>query len=1069
MLKNKKYQLGGRTQQLLSEFKPWDLEPLGKKDMNLAFQITDRLQGIYDERLKKKDEYAKVFRDLNLDPNLYKDFQNEHFNNYNQKMQQLLMDSDNNLLSDSFAKGMLNITNDFVTDPRLKTAQWNTEKSQEWKKNVAALQEKGLYNQDLDPNFKAYEQHFKRDRNIFEPWNTQAILPYYSYTDSLMAIAAKVEYDTEIFIEPVSDYDAWYTQVQYINEGKIANTLQAFKDDFLVSTPGQVFRKAVADKFGYTIDAHGRANPEEVKNGKSYKKALDDEFILQVSSIAAAKAYNRDLNVGTIGKNIQAQVDIKDKEAAITKAKTEAEQKAIEDKTWGLWKSNTPSSSNNIEINIEKRGTPGSYDYESNYNATYNVYKKEYDNNRAKFGDYSVKGSDNNILNFEEMLDRYSNSALDNLSLYDSNGAVINPGDSRYIEFEKNIQSTLHSRSKFKESAAELNTRDASLVKSILSTKNTYGGQNTSTLNHKAEKVEVADRQFVSIKKITDKTGAELWLVTDDDKNLVDNIMTPYEFTQTYKGAKLDGIVTPKIGFDLYQFDKQLTDDMNNKQKTWIENKVKAEGYNPKVASEMMPQLLTEYRVSDEYKKDLELTRKQILNKYNTANPLYSSYLDSKSAHLLKEFENITNQKDTYTTLPAGLLESKEANSDQMRTIVSNVQTNFRNREFFDINTGKNMTWDEVSKDLSDVKSIDTWWFTFWTKDTYEKPYSLHVEGYDMNNKLGGVWVASLVIDMKDIKNRYTNDSNTSLSEMQDSINKLVSTGHLARLGDTDKYRIIKDPNNPKSEAKYLIADPVVAEEYYRNTLSNDANIIKKSTDTYNAMRDAFNSGKEVTSFLAGDNKLVTFQRDDLQGVNMMYKDMYDNEQFVHYDNMEEAAKSFIEYNYMMVSNSQAINQNKFIASGANVSGINMKGKNVLQSVMDNSIPAYVTSYKNDDTYKRNADPNKDKLFVTGKENEININYSPTNYASRSILNLLRQIASLKEIKENGLRVYDPSYTTLSQEQRNDLSTMQGYKPLDMNNSAQRRMIKQLFGREDLQIIYPDNGSSGQIIIKILN
>ena len=618
MLKNKKYQLGGRTQQLLSEYKPWDLEPLGKKDMNLAFQITDRLQGIYDERLKKKDEYAKVFRDLNLDPNLYKDFQNEHFNNYNQKMQQLLMDSDNNLLSDSFAKGMLNITNDFVTDPRLKTAQWNTEKSQEWKKNVATLQEKGLYNQDLDPNFKAYEQHFKRDRNIFEPWNTQAILPYYSYTDSLMAIAAKVEYDTEIFIEPVSDYDAWYTQVQYINEGKIANTLQAFKDDFLVSTPGQVFRKAVADKFGYTIDAHGRANPEEVKNGKSYKKALDDEFILQVSSIAAAKAYNRDLNVGTIGKNIQAQVDIKDKEAAITKAKTEAEQKAIEDKTWGLWKSNTPSSSNNIEINIEKRGTPGSYDYESNYNATYNVYKKEYDNNRAKFGDYSVKGSDNNILNFEEMLDRYSNSALDNLSLYDTNGAVIDPGDSRYTEFEKTIQNTLHSRAKFKESATELNVRDAALVKNILSTKTTYGGPNSSTLSKKSERVEVADKQFVSIKKITDNTGAELWLVTDDDKNLVDNIMTPYEFTQTYKGAKLDGIITPKIGFDLYQFDKQLTDDMNNKQKQWIESKVSKEGYNPKVASEMMPQLLTEYRVSDEYKADLENTRKQILNKYNT-------------------------------------------------------------------------------------------------------------------------------------------------------------------------------------------------------------------------------------------------------------------------------------------------------------------------------------------------------------------------------------------------------------------------------------------------------------------
>ena len=67
MLKNKKYQLGGRTQQLLSEYKPWDLEPLGKKDMTLAFQITDRLQGIYDERLKKKDEYvAEVLSVLSL-------------------------------------------------------------------------------------------------------------------------------------------------------------------------------------------------------------------------------------------------------------------------------------------------------------------------------------------------------------------------------------------------------------------------------------------------------------------------------------------------------------------------------------------------------------------------------------------------------------------------------------------------------------------------------------------------------------------------------------------------------------------------------------------------------------------------------------------------------------------------------------------------------------------------------------------------------------------------------------------------------------------------------------------
>jgi hypothetical protein len=1069
MLKVKKRQYGGQMRNLIPDFKPWEFDTFWQsKDTQQMIQMSDKLQTIYDARLTKKDEYDKVFRDLNLDPNLYKDFQNEHFNNYNQKMQQLLMDSDNNLLSDSFAKGMLNITNDFVTDPRLKTAQWNTEKSQEWKKNVAALQEKGLYNQDLDPNFKAYEQHFKRDRNIFEPWNTQAILPYYSYTDSLMAIAAKVEYDTEIFIEPVSDYDAWYTQVQYINEGKIANTLQAFKDDFLVSTPGQVFRKAVADKFGYTIDAHGRANPEEVKNGKSYKKALDDEFILQVSSIAAAKAYNRDLNVGQIGKTGQLQADLKDKEAAITKAKAEAEQKAVEDKTWGLWKSNTPSSSNNIEINIEKRGTPGSYDYESNYNASYNVYKTEYDNNRAKFGDYSVKGSDNNILNFEEMLDRYSNSALDNLSLYDSNGAVINPGDSRYIEFENNIQSTLHSRSKFKESAAELNTRDASLVKSILSTKNTYGGQNTSTLNHKAERVEVADRQFVSIKKITDNTGAELWLVTDDDKNLVDNIMTPYEFTQTYKGAKLDNIITPKIGFDLYQFDKQLTDDMNNKQKAWIESKVRKEGYNPNVASEMMPQLLTEYRVSEEYKADLELTRKQILNKYNTSNPLYSSYLDSKAAHLLKEFENITNQSDTYTTLPHKLMTSTEAVGDYMRTIVASVQSTPQNRKFFDVSLGKEVDWTQLTDDLEAIQSYNAWPISF-NSDVYEKPYSLNIEGYDMNNKLGGVWVASVVIDLGEIRKRYSDETDTELVTILNSVNELNRAGHLQHIEGTEKYKIIKSVGNDKSEAKYLIADPIVAEEYYRNTLSNDANIIKKSTDTYNAMRDAFNSGQEVTSFLAGDNKLVTFQRDDLQGVNMMYKDMYDNEQFVHYDNMEEAAKSFIEYNYMMVSNSQAINQNKFIASGANVSGINMKGKNVLQSVMDNSIPAYVTSYKNDDTYKRNADPNKDKLYVTGKENEININYSSTNYASRSILNLLRQIASLKEIKENGLRVYDPSYTNLSQEQRNDLSTLQTYPELDMNNSAQRRMIKQLFGREDLQIIYPDNGSSGQIIIKILN
>ena len=113
------------------------------------------------------------------------------------------------------------------------------------------------------------------------------------------------------------------------------------------------------------------------------------------------------------------------------------------------------------------------------------------------------------------------------------------------------------------------------------------------------------------------------------------------------------------------------------------------------------------------------------------------------------------------------------------------------------------------------------------------------------------------------------------------------------------------------------------------------------------------------------------------------------------------------------------------------------------------------------------ADPESAKMKVNVSDpNVINIAYSPSNYASKSVLNLLRQISCVTAVDEYGSPIFNNAYNTLSVDERQDLSD-NPMTPIDITNPAQAAMIRKIFGTDNISFAYPDSGNPNAIVITI--
>jgi hypothetical protein len=1061
--KKKKHQFGGQLHKLVPEFKPWGYSTFyAKKDTAAIGNAAQNLQNIYEDRLKSKNDYLKAINDLDLGPQ-YGKFKQEKSDELRNQLNQNLAENNNDITSDNFAKGMIDMVGKTMADPKLATAKWNYAMSKDYITKRDELSKEGKYNPMFDPNAQTYDK-IKSGEDLWTPWDYKAIVPFYDYNTKLSDIAKGVAADTAINIKELSDYDSWVTKTKSISEQKVFDYINSQKEGFFAGPEGTTFSIVAANNYNKQLqpgqqpvkfDANGYPVPDA-----GYIKYRDFEFTKLVTGIAKGVSYveAQDASISTAqGKlsmdqaQLKAQAD-KDAADATAAAKQKEEEK---DREPGLFAANSAPMDT---MAYYQAGIATSFDQEASYNDAYKNYDTTYNQYKNQYATYKFTDVKGTQLDQDELLKRYMTEGLSGFNI-SNNGADVSLEQRKQLE--ESLNKVVYAKNIVKVNAQTINVNDKQILDRLLTTTDGVNGQRMFTKLPQTEDVALSNGKSVSVGRVRDAQGNELLLVTDTDKGYVDKIVTPYEFKEMYKAMPKN--LNAQSSQAAYQYEQEIENRMRESQKEFIRKNHPNESAVGAITEEM----IAEYRRDPQYAKDLNKIKVE-LSKGNLSG-IYRHYYDTRVNESLKNADP-TLRKESYTSLPADLKTSTTEKNNALKTLVTVAEKEFQTYKYYEIDgTSKTITdkaWIDVKNDLDKVITNENWF----TKDEIAALNTqFYIDGYDISNTLGGTWVGKMGFNLESLRKLYGNDkeSNPRWTKVQSKLNELTANGTLQYDETSDRYLF--------KNKQYIVPSHVVSQEYYRNTFADDNSIIRTGTEYYNTAIAKFNSGESVAVYPLANNTVASLSQNiDSEGnvkYSLSYNDLMNMKKTEIYDDIAEATRSILNYNQIIMQASASLTNHPSVRMNSGTTFGSLTNT-VASNMVSKVVQGYIGSKANTKEFKTavKASPHTDKITMTAADNgnTIQIDTTKNDYGSRSVINVLRQIAYVTGVDSYGNPVYDPTYLALSEQDRSDLSDNSSMnKPINMETPYQKAMIRQIFGVDNIEILYPDNGNSGSIIIKV--
>ena len=1045
--KHKKYQFGGQLYDLMPKLDKFEYTPwYAKKDTGAITNIVGSLQNIYENRLAKKEAAVKAINDLELNP-MYAGLKKEMLGSLTSGLKDLQDKSGNDITSDIYSKGMLDLVGNVMGDTRLNFAKENTKSYDTWKQNVEALSKEGKYNPMFDPNLNTIES-MKSGKGLYDWWDVKTVTPFFDYNDKLVKIAQQVKERSNISTTELNTYSWWFTKLTSVPKDEVAAFLQAQKEGFMASPEGQTFQLVTAKKYNLKLDGNGQPIKDD-----NFNKVVTKEYIDLVQGIARGVSYVSVEDKKIISDDTQASMDkaALDAKAAADAAKGGNKSSGEQDNMYGLFKPGTPGTSmpQSTLPQYMIAGVNKEFDYKSSYNTKYTDYDTKYKTFKNDYQSYEFTDATGKKLNVDEVLDYYENgTGLDKL-IIKSNGTQIDATTKNTLQ--TSLNNLIQSRSAVKAEAQYINEIDNSLKSNILSVKENYNGAlKYSMINYK-EEVTLGNGQKVTINGKVEKNGEVLFFVNDEDKGYKNKILTPFEFKQMY-GVLPNGI-SESVGQEMVNYENKVNEMLKDNALDY------ARSHGNPDAQFLTPEMYLQYRQSEDYLHDLETVQKDAME---LGGGLYSDYMAQRTDAL-----NARNTKaytsDNYYVIPEL---GEGVRFDQLRTDINGV-INSKDQFNYYVIDGKGsgdkplqpQQWNNVLNDLKQLPLQQYAWYRIFKEDVYAKGGELKIIGYDMNERLGGVYIAKVGItdaelrQMTGSENEDNEDYTTAINSLRQAQNDQIMTYDAA-----NKMWLYKDKT-------LIIPSNTVNYHYFNNQNGNpDANV-----RVYNEIQDGFNNGKEVISLPTADGGINTVRMVSNGGFIYSYTDTDGVIKTMPFNSIEDAVVYHNGINNYTQANTTAANASVVRNGGIN---LNNSGNSIVNNINTGLIGNFVKEYKtnNGEAYNEIRKNNKDtdKLHINViANNKFSIKYDTNNLASRSVLNALRHVACIDKLDQYGATVYKDIYKGLSDSQKKDLSLYNGIPQIDMSNPAQLNMLQQLFGSSNLTIEYPDNGLSDQIVITV--
>lgn len=1056
--RKKKFQFGGQLHNLVPEFKPWGYSTFyAKKDTTAIGNAAQSLQNVYEDRLKSKNEYLKAINDMELGP-YYGEFKKQKVDELKGDLNQKLGEANNDITSDVFAKGMIDIVGKTMSDPKLSTAKWNYKMSQDYITKRDELSKEGKYNPMFDANAQTYDK-IKKGEDLWTPWDYKAIIPYHDYNAKINDIAKGVAADQDIVIESVSDYDNWVTKIKTVGEKKVFDYIMAQKEGFFAGPEGTTFQITTAKSYNANLPAGATAIKFD-ENGypildANFIKYRDTEFTKLVLGISKGVSYSSKEDVAMQTAQGKLRMD-----EAAANAKAAADNRAASDKA-GKEQEQEPGlfAAPGATAQLMEYSSPGiatSFDYESNYNNAYNAYNGVYNQFKQSYSNYSFTDKSGQKMTHDQLLTSYVTNGIDELTIKNGDNII---SDSDRVTLDTALSNVVYQKNLVKASAESINANDTQIVNEMKKITN-KDGRLMFTMNNQSNKVTLGNGSSVSYKKMIDGNNNELWLVTDGDKGYVDKIVTPAEFKEMYKVAPDNASI--QASQQIYEYEKEVESKVVQEQKRWIEDNMKNELQSS--GGVFTDAMVQSYRQSKDYTGFLANVKKEVLSKNTGA--IYENYFTARANLALRGADPVT-RKENYTTLPADLKTSKDAKTERMRTLVMSAEAGKQQYTYVEINgkggTVSNKNWDQIKTENAEIITVDGWF-----RDSTESlDLQYYIDGYDVSNTIGGNWVGRIGFDINDLKARFGGDkeNDPKWATMQNKLNSMVKDGTLTLMGD--KYVF--------ANKQYLVPSHQVSEEFFRNTMSSDQNIIAQGVNNYNTAMSAFNTGESVVVYPAANNTVVTLAKtttqDGLEKYALTYVDSMNIKKTEIYDDLADASSSILKYNQVMSHAAGQLREHDNVKFNSTES-FNAKTNTVASNLVSKVVQGYIGSKANTKEYIKDTTPDKDKIIMGSNinGNQIKIDAKANTYGSRSVINILRQVAYVNSIDEYGNPIYDTSYSNLTIQDRTDLSDNANMtKAIDMKNPAQLNMLRSIFGTDNIEISYPDNGNPDNITITVKN
>lgn len=1042
-----KFQLGGGVQNILGELKPLEFK---KKDMQFAIHIADNLQKGYDTRRSEMMNAIKGLDDLQLHP-FYNENQKVKSEQFRGKIDALKNQYNNDITNPGFGQGLITLISEMKNDNELKTAIYNTSGLTEWQKSVKDLKEKGQYNPDFDINVQHYND-IQQGINKFKPFEYHKVIPYADFNKYFQGLADKIPEDAKIYTREISEWDTLVKKLTEKSDKKLLDYFTTIKDGFFVTSEGQTFKMMIGKNYNFEFDS----NTGLPKETPEFQKKLNDEFLKYIkgASLGLSSVKEEDAKILTAQG---ALADHESKMRAEAAAKEKQAQEEKEEEKVGLFVPDlSMSGSHNLPI-YQQPLSSASFDYKESYNTKYEAYNTELKSLQTQYNTYTFTDAQGKNFTIEEILDKYEKDpSLNDINISNNNQPLNEPDK---VKLRSDFSKLLNKRYMVQQEAAYINEIDKEIKNNLLQQKANYGGTMSYLVSSQEQTKEINGKQLIKYKTIKDtNTGDILYLVTDDDKGYKDKILTPMEARAMY-GFEL----TPKQQNNYLNIESEISQNIKQYELN------AAKGLDPKIQSnEEIPfHVLQKIRSDENYqtnidkiKKDVEksglpqIERDYLYHRINTlnANPLRYSINNDSFIGIDLNPSSKNEKQNTHISLAKAAITNIDSKPIYVITPTND-------------NIGKEIVpklhreiMKEVNKDMEFMVQDNLIWNNY-----AQLPIEPKIIGYDMNDRIGGVWVARYEFSIEDLKNKYASDKDkaNTMTTIEASLDQKVKTGILKKEGD--KYIL--------ANYTILIEDDNVDGEYFKNVYSSDSGVQSSLKNTHNRMMSTFNSGNNLFVENAGNNNFISVKfnyQNSETPYSITYTDLNGTVKTDQTKTIIEAVERveiFKQFNTNVRNN---VVNSPYVRQESNSNALTPIMIQPMGNILNNIVQPYIGLAAAKPEVKKAIKTQSQlaQLSYRVDDNRLIFKNDSSNYASMSLINTLRQISAVQSIDNYNTPVYYNDYSNLEAKDRSDLSdNLTWNHKIDMNNPAHKLLLRRIFGTDALTISYPDNGSSNEIII----